>query len=442
MKMKKNKNIFITSTLILVIGGMLTKILGMIIKIFTTRIVGTDGIGIYMMIMPTFNLFITLAQLGFPNAISKLVSEDKNNNKRLILSTIFISVILNIILIFIIFLIAPILSNKLLQNKLTYLPIVCIGFTLPFIGISSIIRGYLFGKQKMFPHVISNTFEQVVRLIIVIFATPYLMKFGTEYAVAGLVLYNVISELLSIIILYFFLPKDFNIKNSEIRPDKGSIKSVMSISLPLTSSRIIGSLGYFFEPIILTQGLLLMGYSNNFITREYGILSGYSMQMLLMPSFFTMAISQALIPVISKNYVKGNYKYVKSKTMQACIFSLLIGFAFTGVIFIFPDIFFKIFYNTLDGITYLRVMAPFFLIFYLEGPITSSLQAINKASDAFKITFRGIIYKSLILFICCIIKIGMYSLVISTIFNIFYVTFKQMNLFNKTINNDIKKQAT
>ena len=212
----------------------------------------------------------------------------------------------------------------------------------------------------------------------------------------------------------------------------------MSISLPLTSSRIIGSLGYFFEPIILTQGLLLAGYTNTFITREYGILSGYSMQILLLPSFFTMAISQALIPVISKNYARGNYKYVKTKTKQACGLSFLIGLFITGIIFIFPDIFFKIFYNTTEGITYLRVMAPFFLVFYLEGPITSTLQAINKASSAFKITFRGIIYKSLILFVCCFLKIGIYSLVISTIFNVFYVTFKQMHLFIKTINNDIK----
>lgn len=441
MHMKKNKNLFITSTIILVIGGILTKILGMIIKIFTTRIVGTKGIGIYMMIMPTFNLFITLAQLGFPNAISKLVSEDKNNNKKLILSTIFISILLNSILILLIFLIAPLLSNNLLHNKLTYLPIVCIGFTLPFIGISSIIRGYLFGKQKMFPHVFSNTFEQLVRLIIVIIATPYLMKYGIEYAVAGLVIYNVVSELLSIMILYFFLPKNFSIKKNEIKPDTRSIKNVMNISLPLTSSRLIGSLGYFFEPIILTQSLLLVGYSNSFITNEYGILSGYSMQMLLMPSFFTMAISQALIPVISKNYSKENYRYVKAKTYQACSLSFLIGLIISGIMFIGAKPLFKFFFNTTSGINYLRVMMPFFLVFYIEGPITSTLQAINKAHDAFKITFKGIIYKSVILFVCCFLKIGMYPLVISTIFNIFYVTIRQLKLFNKTINDDIKKKC-
>ena len=36
----------------------------------------------------------------------------------------------------------------------------------------------------------------------------------------------------------------------EIIPDKNLLKDVMNISIPTTSSRLIGSIGYFFEPII------------------------------------------------------------------------------------------------------------------------------------------------------------------------------------------------
>ena len=67
--------------MILIFGGMVTKILGMIIKIVMTRLVGTEGIGIYMLINPTFMLFIALAQLGLPIAISTMVAKDKYNNK-------------------------------------------------------------------------------------------------------------------------------------------------------------------------------------------------------------------------------------------------------------------------------------------------------------------------------------------------------------------------
>ena len=55
------KNIFIKSTLILVIGGLFTKVLGLIIKIVLTREIGTTGIGMYSMLMPTFMLLNSIA---------------------------------------------------------------------------------------------------------------------------------------------------------------------------------------------------------------------------------------------------------------------------------------------------------------------------------------------------------------------------------------------
>ena len=59
---------------------------------------------------------------------------------------------------------------------------------------------------------------------------------------------------------------------------------------------------------------------------------------------------------------------------------------------------------------------------------------MNKANDAFKITFKGIIYKTLILFINCLFKIGMYPLVIANAFNIVYVTYNQYKVVRKNLN--------
>ena len=142
--MKKSK--FIRSSIILIIGGLITKVLGMIIKIALTRAISTEGIGIYSLILPTFNLFITLCSLGLPVAISKLVSEGKKNNKKIVLSIIPLMLLFNFILMIILLLLAPILSKYLLKNSITYYPLLMVGLTLPFICISSILKGYFFGK--------------------------------------------------------------------------------------------------------------------------------------------------------------------------------------------------------------------------------------------------------------------------------------------------------
>ncbi len=417
--MKKSK--FIKSTIILLIGGFLTKILGMIIKIIITRSIGTRTIGLYMMIMPCFNLFITLCQAGFPISISKLVSEDKSNNKKIVFSSIFMSLIITIILMILLIFISPIIASFLHNNTLR-IPIMCIGFTLPFISISSIIRGYFFGRENMIPHVVSNTFEQIVRIILNITILPIISKYSNVFIISFLILSNIISELSSIIILYLYLPKKIKINKEYIKPDIEIMKDVLNISIPTTGSRVLGMIGYFFEPIIITSFLLINGYSNNYITYEYGVITGYVIPLLMLPSFFTMAISQATIPVISNGFANGKIEYVKNKIKQSLIFSFIIGTIFTILILLFPNIILNFVYNTSEGINYIKFIAPFFLLYYIQVPLTATLQALNKAKEAFTSTLVGMILKISLMITLSFLHIGMYPLLISTIANIIYVT--------------------
>ena len=166
------KEKFIISTLTLIMGGFLTKILGMIIKIVMTRYIGFEGTGLYMMILPTFSLFIGLAQAGFPIALSKLIAEDNRNNKKLFFSLIPLALVINIFLMLIIIIIAPYLATNLLHDKRCLLGIYAIALVIPFTTLSSLCRSYFFGKQKMLPHVTSNIIEDIVRLLIIIIYLP------------------------------------------------------------------------------------------------------------------------------------------------------------------------------------------------------------------------------------------------------------------------------
>ena len=416
------KEKFIKSTIILVIGGGLTKLLGMIIKIIATRIIGTEGIGMYMLILPTFNLFITLCTLSLPVAISKVIAEDKVNNKKLIFSLIPVVILVDLFLILIIIVTAPYISSILLHDKRLYYPILAMSLTLPFISLSSIARGYFFGKERMFPHTLSNIFEQVIRLILFIYILPKLVNKSLTLAVTGMVMVNIISELSSIVILFLFLPKSFKIEKSDFKFDFTNLKDIFSVSIPTTLGRLVGSIGYFFEPIVLTYFLLKMGFSNNYIVLEYGILSGYIMPLLLMPSFISLAISSALLPVISKYYSIKRKDLVIKKIRQASIISLLIGTITTLTLFLFPSFFLKLIYNTNEGVNYIRILAFPFIIFYLQAPFASALQAINKSKQVMIANLVGIILKLLIIMILSLLDFGMYSLVIATIFNIIFIT--------------------
>ena len=416
------KNKFIKSTIILIIGGFITKILGMIIKIVMTRLLGTEGIGIYMLISPTFMLLIALAQLGLPTAISKIVAENKVKSKNLIFSIIPFSLIINLVIIIVMLFISSFIANNLLHEPRSYYALICTGLVLPFISISSILRGYFFGKQRMIPHVVSNVTEDIVRLIIIILGLPLFLSRGVEIAVAFIVLSNIFSELTSIIVLFFFIPKGFKLEKDDFMPQKKNVKNILNIALPTTSSRLIGNIGHFLEPIILTTLLLKSGYSNNFIVKEYGIINGYVLPLILLPSFFTMAISQALVPIVSNSYSNGKIDITKRRIKQAIFFSLLIGIPSTLIFEFFPEFLLKFIYKTNEGITYIKFLAPICLLHYVQSPISSSLQAMGKAKDSMKGTLYGMLIRTLLLSLLCICKIGLWGLIITIAFNIIFVT--------------------
>ena len=107
------KNKFIKSTLILIVGGFFTKILGLIIKIVLTRLIGTEGIGLYSMIMPTFLLLNSIAQLGLPTALNVLISNEKYNTKNLVSTALIISLSVD----FLILLCYTVITLKQLRGK-------------------------------------------------------------------------------------------------------------------------------------------------------------------------------------------------------------------------------------------------------------------------------------------------------------------------------------
>lgn len=426
------KNLFIKSTLILILSGFLTKILGFIIKVIYTRIIGEYGISLFTIATPTYSLLLTISTLAIPISISKLVSENKGRSIRILTSAAFLILSINFILILIILFAKDFIAINLLKEPLASPILLAFALTLPFVSISSVLKGYFAGKQNMVPHATSNIIEQIIRLIIIVTILPILMKKSVMYAVLGLILLTILSEISSIIVFLFFLPRHINY-NTKLLPSKKHTKDILNISLPTVSSRIVGNIGYFLEPIILTNLLLFSGYTNAYILREYGAYNAYSLALLTMPSFFIAAISTSLLPEISKFHGERNNTMIKRRIHQALIFSLIIGIFFSFIIFTFRDKLLFSLYNTTNGSNYIKILAPFFVLFYLEGVLTSALQALGYAKTTMNITLWGVILKLVVMSILSLCHIGIYSLVIAEIINILFVVLLNFKYLKKYI---------
>lgn len=429
---KIKNNIFLKSTLVLLIGGVIGKLVGFVLRIIVTRKLGAEGMGLYSLLAPTSSLLSVIATLSYPTALSKIISEKSSRTKTLFTSIIPLSIIINIFIIGITILLAPTLST-LLKNETLYFPIICLSLVTPFISISSIIKGYFWGKQNMFPYMLSNFIEQVARLILITLFINKFLSISLIHAISFIILVNAAGEVVSQLVMLYFFPK--NIRPSINDFNKNDIKKVMDICVPSTSSKIIGSISYFLEPIVLTNVLMYVGYSKDFIVYEYGVINAYAMSLLLMPQFFTQNMATSLVPELSKYYSLGNNEMCKKRIKQIVLISCSIGGLSTLIITLFPTFFLNILYHTTLGLDYIRLLSPFTILFYVEYPLINALQALGKSKSAMKCTIISSIIRLISIASLSLLKIGMYSLILSIIINLLLSTYLYAKEIKKVLSN-------
>ncbi|RSK27991.1 stage V sporulation protein B [Bacillus sp. HMF5848] len=404
-----SKQTFLQGTFILILAGLITRALGFINRIVVARLIGEEGVGLYMMAVPTLVLTITLTQLGLPVAISKLVAEaeavgDQRKIKKILVVSLTTTGILSIFFTTGMIFLAPFLSQTLLTDERTYYPLIAIAPVVPIIAVSSVLRGYFQGRQNMRPSAYSQVIEQVVRIIFVAICTKTLLPYGVEFAAAGAMISAVIGELASMIYMLFMfrLKKRIKVRRNFFKfakSGRSTFNELMDIALPTTGSRLIGSVAWFFEPIIVAQSLAIAGVTVAMATRQYGELTGYALPLLFLPSFITVSLSTTLVPAISEAAARKQYTLIEHRLQQAMRLSFVSGGLATVVLYVFAEPLMQLMYGTSNPAVFVKVLAPFFIFYYFQGPLAAALQALNLARAAMINSLIGATVKTAAIFL-------------------------------------------
>jgi stage V sporulation protein B len=399
---------FLKGTLILLLAGLVTRILGFINRIVIARFIGVEGVGLYMMAYPTLILVVTIIQLGLPVAISKNIAEaeaqgDLKKIKKILVVSLTATLGLSLIFTPALILLAPTLSETLFTDRRIYYPLVAMAPIVPIVAISSVLRGYFQGRQNMKPAAISQVLEQVVRIFLIAVMTKAFLPYGIEYAAAAAMVAALAGELISLIYLIttFKLKKRFKLRKNffkQVGSGKQTFSELMEVGLPTLGSRMIGSVAWFFEPIVVANSLAIAGVAANMATKQYGALTGYAMPLLLLPSFVTYSLATSLVPAISEANSKNDARLIEYRLQQALRFAFATGGLAVVILYILADPLMELMYGSSDGSYFIRLMAPFFLFYYYQGPLQASLQALNLARAAMINSLIGNVVKIGVIF--------------------------------------------
>ncbi|WP_010531101.1 stage V sporulation protein B [Lentibacillus jeotgali] len=403
------KQTFLQGTLILIMAGMITRLLGFINRLVIARVMGEEGVGLYMMALPTLFLVITLTQLGLPVAISKRVSEaeaknDKAKIKRILVISMLVTGITSVAFTIGMITAAPFIATTLLTDERTLYPLVAISPIVPIVAISSVLKGYFQGRQNMKPQSYALVIEQFIRIIFVAFFVKLLLPYGVEFAAAGAMFSVILGELASMLYLsgVFKRQKIVRVRNRffhYVKSSKSTLQELFSISLPSTGSRLIGNISHFLEPILVAQSLAIAGISSSLATKQYGELTGYVLPLLFLPTFITNSLSIALVPSISEADAHQNKHLIHYRIHQSIRISFASGAIATVVLTLFAAPILNYMYGTDNASHFLVLMAPFFILLYIQSPLQAALQALDLARPAMWNSLIGAAIKLTVLFL-------------------------------------------
>ncbi|MEI3605811.1 stage V sporulation protein B [Pseudogracilibacillus sp. SE30717A] len=452
------KQTFIQGTIVLIIAGMITRLLGFINRIVVARLMGEEGVGLYMMAMPSLFLIITLTQIGLPIAISKRVSEanamnDKHKIKQIITLSFLIIACTSIVFTTCMIAFAPVVSNYLLTDERTLFPLLAISPVVPIIAMTSVIKGYFQGMQNMKPQSVAIVIEQVIRISAVYFLVSLLLPYGVEFAATGAMISVVIGELASLLYLVYTFKKLKKVKVRHrfftyLKGSKPIREQLFSIALPNTGSKLISSFAGFLEPILVSQSLAFAGITTKVATSQYGELTGYAMPLLFLPTFITNSLSIALVPSISEAEANGDDRLVHYRIHQAIRISFASGALATIIFVLFSVPILTYMYDTSNASKYIILMAPFFLLLYIQSPLQSALFAMDLAKYAMWNSLIGSIVKFAVLILLASNKqIGIMGVAIAISISVVLITLLHLATLHKTVNfsipiKDIIKMVT
>lgn len=415
----------------------------MIARILMTRAIGLEGMSIYTLANPAMVLIITLAQLGLPTAIATLISKNKEKSKKIFISGLIISFVISVILMVVIIFLAPFLSTNILKNNDVKMTIYGLALLVPLVSLSSLLKGYFIGHNLVKMTARSSIAEEAARIVFIVIFLHQFTKISPSYGAFGAIIGVCVGEIFQSIYLLF----ESNLKLykhayellslKDIKPLE-EIPEVLSLSIPITLSRLIGSLTYFLEPIIITNLMLKSGYSSSFITTEYGIYSGYAMPVLLLPGFFSLAFSNYMLPILSRYIGNNDFKLAKKHFLKIICLCLSVGFLVAVIFYSNSENISYILYKTTQGSQYIKKLAFPFILYYLESPINTAMHALGLTKQAFYTTTTSCIARILILLIFTP-KYGIDAISISTLIEItIIIVLNGFYIFKTLFKNDIK----
>ncbi len=299
------------------------RLLGFIYRIFLSRTLGAEGVGIYQISLSVIGLLMTITASGIPITVSRIMIKHESEKKpHLLYKTVTAGIVLSLFIsipLVLALLLFPKIANAVFADDRCY---TLLKIILPGVIITSVyavIRGFFWGKRRFFTYSLIELLEETVMLILgIIFVRSAIDVYDGAKKASFAVLISYVFSFITATVFFFINGGKLSNPSSELKP-------LILSSSPITFMRTATSLINTLIAIILPARLILHGLTSAEAMAEYGALSGMTIPLINIPATLIGSIALVLVPELSNNYYKNNMVTLRNNIEEALKCSIFIS---------------------------------------------------------------------------------------------------------------------
>jgi stage V sporulation protein B len=303
-----------------------------IFKIYLSRTLGAEVIGLYHIALSVYGLLTCITASGIPLTLSRKTSEYTVRGKEreifsIIASSMIVGISCSIFIILAIFIFRG--NLHFIFKDIRAIPIFMI--MLPAListTVYSILRGWFWGKKDFKSFSFGEFIEEVFRVIFTVLLAGGIIS-GLKGEIGLAIAFTVSDVFCAVVMLYMFRKKGGRLFKP--REYKALVKSSSPITLMRITTGVVSSLTAIIIPIKLAT----YGMSVHDATAAFGRVIGLAFPVIMIPLSLTSSITIVLIPEVSGQNAIGNMRGIAGKIDKAISVSVAITGLFLGAFVFF-----------------------------------------------------------------------------------------------------------
>lgn len=407
--------------------SIITRALAFIFKIYLSRELGAEILGVYQICMSIFILIASLSSSGLPTTLSRKTAEygirsDVKGERQILTTTILTSLFLSVIAM-LFFYLFPNVTALLFSDPRCIDMFVIMLPALISTSIYSVTRGWFWGKKDYLIYSSSELVQEILSIAIVAIAIISGIFKDKSQAIA--VAFVVSDYIATAILIIMFFKKGGRLT----RP--AHFGEVYRSAIPLTSSRLLGSLVSSLMALLIPLLLVKYGMDTSLATASYGRASGMVMPLLFAPSSFTGSLAVVMIPELASSNI-AKKPSVSSSVKSAIFISVMSACAFVPIYMSLGEEICSILYHDDIAGSFLTYASILMIPLSVNQMVISLLNTLGKENKTFISHMLGsALLFAIILFLPKYVGIHAYFIGLIS-FHVFTVTINLINLSKAT----------